>query len=342
MGMQEIGDFKYPSRRPVALLILVVIAGVIAFRWHKAGNKTGIGGEKAHWSCVSTGKVTVPKEPVKVTEGAKKDVPATPVPASPAARTNRVAPAAPLLLPVTNLTSALQEAIALEDGKSLVQARKKYLDILKKPVDARVREDLERRLGRINCQLVMTPEPMPEKQEYVVQRGDSIEKIAKKFGTTRELIEKSNMLTDANSIRLGDRFLVLKAQFSIEVSKSRIDLVLNMNGEFFKRYPVGTGKMGKTPVGTFIVDKKIPEPPWDKPGGKRIPFGDKENILGTRWMSLKATGNTPDVRGYGIHGTWDDASIGKAESMGCVRMKNSDVEELFILLPCGTPVVITE
>lgn len=32
------------------------------------------------------------------------------------------------------------------------------------------------------------------------------------------------------------------------------------------------------------------------------------------------SGCTPDVRGYGIHGTWIEESIGKAESAGCLRM----------------------
>jgi len=60
-------------------------------------------------------------------------------------------------------------------------------------------------------------------------------------------------------------------------------------------------------------------------------------------MSIKASGSgTPDVKGYGIHGTWDDSSIGKAESAGCIRMRNQDVEQLFVLVPMGTVVTITE
>ena len=76
--------------------------------------------------------------------------------------------------------------------------------------------------------------------------------------------------------------------------------------------------------------------------GKAVPFGHPENILGTHWLAMKPTGNTPLVAGYGIHGTWDDASIGKAESAGCVRMHNADVEQLYVLLPVGTAVEIVE
>ena len=70
---------------------------------------------------------------------------------------------------------------------------------------------------------------------------------------------------------------------------------------------------------------------------KTIPYGDPENVLGTRWMGFE---NQPGVMGYGIHGTERPESIGGDESMGCVRMRNREVEELFGVVPRGTPVRI--
>jgi len=48
------------------------------------------------------------------------------------------------------------------------------------------------------------------------------------------------------------------------------------------------------------------------------------------------------VRGYGLHGTWKPETIGVQASAGCVRLLNNEVEELFLLTPIGTSVVITE
>ena len=129
---------------------------------------------------------------------------------------------------------------------------------------------------------------------------------------------------------------------AITINKTRNDLLLTANDRYFKRYRVGTGRYDKTPVGTFVISERIPEPPWWREDGQTVPFGDKENILGTRWMAIKATGTTPEIRGYGIHGTWDTNSIGRAESGGCIRLKNEDIEELFELTPVGTTVVIEE
>jgi L,D-transpeptidase ErfK/SrfK len=57
------------------------------------------------------------------------------------------------------------------------------------------------------------------------------------------------------------------------------------------------------------------------------------NPLGTRAMYL----NAPGIR---IHGTWDDSSIGTAASHGCIRMHVQDSEELYPLVPIGTPVLV--
>ena len=78
----------------------------------------------------------------------------------------------------------------------------------------------------------------------------------------------------------------------------------------------------------------MPQPTWWK-DGKAIPFGDTNNVLGTHWLAL-------DVPGYGIHGTWQPETIGKQASAGCIRLVNAEIEELFTLVPVGTPVTITE
>ncbi|MFA7468298.1 MAG: L,D-transpeptidase family protein [Desulfotomaculaceae bacterium] len=88
-----------------------------------------------------------------------------------------------------------------------------------------------------------------------------------------------------------------------------------------KEYPVAVGKPSTpTPPGKFKVINKILHP-----GG----------ILGTRWMGLSIPGGN-----YGIHGTSNPASIGTAASLGCIRMFNQNVEELFGQVSVGTPVHI--
>lgn len=235
----------------------------------------------------------------------------------------------------------LADALGMEKEDKLLEARALGLELLN-PTNAALKSQVEELLGRVNIRLVTTPRAMPEKIEYTVKSGDSLGRIAKMFGTTEDLAQGSNQIKDAALVRIGDHFRIFSGKFSVRVNKSHNDLVLSMNDRFFKRYPIGTGKFGKTPAGTFVIQERIKEPVWYRPDGKAVLYGDKENILGTRWLALKPTGNTPDVKGYGLHGTWDETSIGKQESSGCVRLRNPDIEELYLLLPVGTPVVIEE
>ncbi len=239
--------------------------------------------------------------------------------------------------------SFMRAGEAAEKADDLYAARTNYLAALADPGCGKARPVAEARLGAVDIELVFSPREMEGKIDYAIASGDSLKKIANRHGTTVDLIVKGNSVPNPDRVQIGDRLRILDNQvFEIAVSKSRNDLLVTLNGKFFKRYKVGTGKFAKTPVGTFKIHDKIPEPPWWRPDGKVVPFGDKENILGTRWMAIEATDGTPPAKGYGIHGTWDETSLGQQSSAGCIRMANRDVEELFTYVPLGTKVVIGE
>ena len=44
------------------------------------------------------------------------------------------------------------------------------------------------------------------------------------------------------------------------------------------------------------------------------------------------------VKGYGIHGTNEPKSIGKAASHGCIRMARKDLEEIYEMVSVGDTV----
>jgi len=229
--------------------------------------------------------------------------------------------------------SLLTAATQLQKDDQLLEARDKAYEVLAQSSNKAARAGAETLLGDVNIKLLLSPRMMPEKIDYTIQPGDSINALARKYGTTVEVIQKGNRVT-SSVIRPGDRLRIFTGKFSIRVSKKDNTLVVMMNDKFFKRYAVGTGEYGKTPVGDFMIRDRVPQPTWWK-DGKSIPFGDTNNVLGTHWLAL-------DVPGYGIHGTWQPETIGKQASAGCIRLVNAEIEELFTLVPVGTPVTITE
>lgn len=109
-------------------------------------------------------------------------------------------------------------------------------------------------------------------------------------------------------------------------------LALLEDGQVVKIYSVAVGaEATPSPDGEFKIINRVDKPTYYHPG-KVIPAG-RSNPLGTRWIGLNKAH-------YGIHGTNEPRSIGKAASHGCIRMAHKDLEELFTMVRTGDTVII--
>ena len=116
----------------------------------------------------------------------------------------------------------------------------------------------------------------------------------------------------------------------IVVSLEDRKLALVEDGKVKKVYSVAVGKPSTpSPVGTFTIERRVANPTY-RHNGKTILPGPG-NPVGTRWMGLSK-------HGYGIHGTNEPRSIGKAASHGCIRMAQADLEEFYELVAAGDTV----
>lgn len=191
----------------------------------------------------------------------------------------------------------------------------------------------QKKLEEINIKLLFSPTVTVNSVLYQVKPGDSLAKIAREFKTTVEMIQKSNNIADSK-IFPGNKIKIWTAPFCVLVDKSQNILILKTGEDVVKTYTVSTGTNNSSPVGTFKITSKLTNPTWFKSGAV-VASGSPENILGTRWMGF-------DLGGYGIHGTTDPQNLGKQVTAGCVRMANSDVEELYSIIPEGTEVTIVD
>jgi hypothetical protein len=122
------------------------------------------------------------------------------------------------------------------------------------------------------------------------------------------------------SINFLDGIDNTKDRIVITLDDLTLYLIIN-GGKYTKKYPIASGKLRTaTPIGLWKVRIKIMNP-----GG----------VLGTRWMGLNIPwGN------YGIHGTNRPDSIGTNASLGCIRMYNNDVEDLYEKVSLNYDVII--
>ena len=140
-----------------------------------------------------------------------------------------------------------------------------------------------------------------------------------------------------DTLRINTKLKIDLSDYSIDVSITDFRLTLfriwDNETNVVKTYSIGLGRPAYIPKGNFTIKFKLKDPVWYKPNSKPIPFGTKENILGTRWLSI-------DAPGYGIHGTWEPETIGTSTIIGCIRMHNEDIEELYDIIKNGTPITI--
>ncbi len=239
-------------------------------------------------------------------------------------------PASPRIPEARLARGRLREAAGDPDG-----AGDDYRRVMESSGPEEVRAEARQRLGEINFARLFSRRDIPGTLAYTVRPGDSLAAIAHRYRTTADLVRKLNHLP-GNTIHPGQVLRVPARSFSVRVSKSKNTLTLLYGGEFFKEYPVGTGRDNLSPKGEFTIVTKLIDPPWFHRGEVLPPF-DERNILGTRWMGFQ-----DPYAAYGIHGTTQPETVGTSSSEGCVRLRNPDVEELFIFLPRGARVIIEE
>lgn len=110
------------------------------------------------------------------------------------------------------------------------------------------------------------------------------------------------------------------------------------------RYPVAVPKPGKEWFGNAYVVNKFLRPAWAAPEDVRrdhpevppyIAGGAPDNPMGAAAIML-------DRHEIAIHGSSQKLrrSIGTAASYGCIRMYNEDVQDLFMRVGYGTPVIM--
>lgn len=229
--------------------------------------------------------------------------------------------------------SLLNQARQFEAKGELLEAKSIYQKLVNDFAESPEVASWQKKAEDINIKLLFSPAITPKSIIYQIKPGDTLNKIAREHKTTAELIMKSNNISDSLIIP-GRKIKIWNASFSILVDKSQNIMLLKSDEEVVKTYIVSTGKDNCTPVGVFKIVNKLANPTWFKAGAV-VPAGSPENVLGTRWMGF-------DLAGYGIHGTTESKELGKQVTQGCVRLSNSDVEELYNIIPTGTEVTIVE
>lgn len=176
--------------------------------------------------------------------------------------------------------------------------------------------------------------------EVTVGRNETLSGIRKRVMRARRgftictgLIEAANGIT--GYIHPGDVLRIPTEPANCIVDLEARLVMYRHGDEIVRAWECGIGKPGhETPIGEYKIGIKQEKPAHTTWG---LPYGHPDNPLGSHWLALERGGKNTS---YGIHGTNDPTGVGGEVSLGCIRMRNEDVAELFRLLPQGSEVIL--
>jgi len=172
---------------------------------------------------------------------------------------------------------------------------------------------------------------------YIVQPGDTLSSIARRFGTTVAAIVEANGIVNPDFIWVGQRLI-------IPVCGTPVPPTPSPGGEKWIDVNLSTQTLiayeGSTPVLQTLISSGVPAHP---------------SPVGTFYIYLKLISQDmsgpgyylPDVPyvmyfydGYAIHGTYWHSSFGQPMSHGCINLPIPEAGWLYEWTPMGTPVVL--
>ncbi|MEP6744224.1 MAG: L,D-transpeptidase [Gemmatimonadota bacterium] len=179
------------------------------------------------------------------------------------------------------------------------------------------------------------------------------EKLAEKFHTTIDLLDRLNPGVKVADVKVGDRLWVPNVRAPLTQDQPDIaKIVVSIRGNSLNAFDAGGNlifhapttlgsKYDPSPNETVAVKKTVFDPhfhyqptllaevPDDEPEANLNP--GPNSPVGVVWSAL----TKPH---FGIHGTSDPDSIGYASSHGCVRLTNWDAAEVGHRVSPGVPV----
>lgn len=226
-------------------------------------------------------------------------------------------------------TGDFERAKALKNEGKADLARQAFEDLLARYPDSTHREEAEDLLGELNISSLFSGLPGPGKSEYYVERGDVLDRVAKKTKCSAELIFQANNL-ERIMLQIGQKLEIPSVEFSIQIHLGPKKLLLLDHGLFFKAYAIREAR--SLPKKTGDIHTKVVEK-IAVANSRRVTFGAKDFPGSARSLTLAGQS------GFTIYG--ESETAGHPPGSG-ITLADADVQELSTLVSPGVPVVISE
>ncbi len=252
-----------------------------------------------------------------------------------ALKNEKAAPPTPV--PPDPTLPEFNKCVAIRKAGKMIEARDAFYIFIEHYPQSTKLEDAKNILGEINTDIFLSTIPAPEKETYIVQKGDVISRVANKLKTTGELITRANNL-QGPMLRIGQKLSVTPAEFTLIISRKTDKVTVLNKGKFFKQYAVleWPPMHAKKPAGTKAtpLEKKMGKVTekisWLN--GVRVTFMEKGYINSSHWIQINIPGCT-------LHSVASDDASQKPPGGG-IRLTPDALDELDAMLAKGDPVTL--
>jgi hypothetical protein len=202
------------------------------------------------------------------------------------------------------------------------EGREKLLAIVNTFPSSPAAPTARRILSMMNLDEILSPSFTIGKSTYTVKRGDSYFAIAARLETSLDIIIHLNRMMELKNLQPGDELTYMPLNYRIVIEPHRKSLSLWQEARFIADYPIleisgTTTSQGKTSISsrTASIDKKTIQP----------------TAPNYRASSKSITLKKPNIQILPYHESDETPQRG-------IYLKNSDLEELFLLTRTGNEV----
>lgn len=244
---------------------------------------------------------------------------------------------APTIAPVAIVDPSLKDfeaALNLEKAGKIPEAEQAWQAWLQAyPASSKKPEALTA-LGKIKMEELLSPTPSADKETYIVVKGDSLDRIARKKKSNAELIQRVNALPSIN-LQIGETLFIPQLQISLEIDRQGSLLIVRNHDQFLKSYSLlalPPGSKDQKPIETVVVDKVALS------GNKRTAFGDKKYPESEQTILMRSAGNIVTAPAAASNGS--PAPTNTVTLPSGFVLTPADMREVFPFVNKNTPIII--
>lgn len=169
---------------------------------------------------------------------------------------------------------------------------------------------------------------------YMVQAGERLEDIAKRYNVPWQLLAKINGINRPDQLQPGQQLKVLRGPFSAMIDLSRRQITMMLDRRYAGQFSIDVDPTVSVEEGHWSVNQKLLTPASAGLAGAAPTTPTEER-------SLMLTNTTGDASQLTIIRAANSAAPSAAEPAGrVIRLSSTDVGEVYDILSLGSEVVI--